>query len=211
MNNKYYNHYKFEDIEKDPNFDTSGFTYLKNFKAYLQKSNNTCAPCCALMILNYYNDFRYNEEEIALIMKTKPCPIGTDFIDIINFFTSACDEEHEYQCFSNLDLKVNDDGKYFSTFDDFKAFLIENLKQGYPIILENVDYGGHYKVLIGYDEVNGNYEEDILIFADPSDLNDGLKDGYSYFPADRFYFMWFDDHCLSKEYRTQPFIVVKKL
>ena len=89
--------------------------------------------------------------------------------------------------------------------------LFEKLNKNIPIIVENVDYGGHYKVIIGYDCVNDNPEEDMLIFADPSDFNDGDRDGYTIFPAERFFYMWFDDHCLSSQYRKQPFIAVEKI
>ena len=73
----------------------------------------------------------------------------------------------------------------------------------------NVDYGGHYKVIIGYDEVDKNPDHDMLIFADPLDLNDGVQDGYNYFPADRFFYMWFDNAGGRRETK-QGFLTIRK-
>ena len=50
----------------------------------------------------------------------------------------------------------------------------------------------------------------MLIFADPSDCYDGNEDGYNYFPAEKFFYMWFDSECLKEENRIQPFVIIKK-
>ena len=87
--------------------------------------------------------------------------------------------------------------------------MIESIDNGIPTILENCDYGGHYRVLIGFDEVNpDNPSEDIAIFADPSDLNDGCEDGYTYVPAERFFYMWFDDRLMDNSATSQAFVQI---
>lgn len=145
------------------------------------------------------------------MMKTKPYPVGTNLPNFVNFFKSITDENHHYSIISSIDYPKNKNGLCFPTFESFKAFVISNIKEGNLLVLENVDYGGHYKIVLGYDSVNDNYEEDMLIFADSSDLNDGAKDGVGVFPADRFFYMWFDHHCLSSKYRLQPFAVIKRI
>ena len=84
-------------------------------------------------------------------------------------------------------------------------------KNGYPILVESVYYGGHYQVIIGYDSrtENGGYLNDVLIFADSSDKTDDYIDGYTYFSAFKFFRMWFDDRFLPIEHRQQPYVVVK--
>lgn len=207
MNNKYYHHYNFYDIEKEENFDASTLTILKNFKAFQQTTEETCGPVCALMVLTYLKDKDvdgFTEISLAKSIGTKKYPIGTKLKNLVDFFKSL----GRYEVVSSIDYRRKN-GLCFPEFEDFKSFILENLKQGNPIIVENIDYGGHYRVIIGYDNLSSNGDEDILIFADPYDDTDGLRDGYNYFPASRFYYMWFDDHCLEDEYKKQAFIVIK--
>ena len=211
---KYYNLYNFYNIKSEDASKFSSLVLLNGFKTIQQSKDNTCAPCCAIMVLNYFDDNRFTQKDemrLAKMMGTKSFPYGTDLKNFVEFFNKISDDEHQYQCLSSIGYKKDKNGLCFSTFKQFKKFVLDNLKKGYPIIVENVDYGGHYKIIIGYDEVSKNSDEDILIFADSEDINDEEKDGYNIFPADRFYYMWFDDHCFKKKYRKQPFIVVKKL
>ena len=154
MKNKYYRHLNFFDIDKEENFDKSRLTLLKNFKVQQQTKINTCGSCCALAVLNYYGDFRFSEMQLAKIMKTRPWPYGTELFDFIAGLKSVIDEKHQYQIISSIDFENerNKDGLIFPKFRNFKSFVLKYLKEGMPIIVENIDDGGHYKVLIGYDE-----------------------------------------------------------
>ncbi|MBQ7307674.1 MAG: C39 family peptidase [Clostridia bacterium] len=194
MNNKYFIHYDFFNMKK-----TQNLHLIEKFKTFSQSYDNTCGPVCVQMILNHYNDY-YTEDELTKICKTRPYPYGTFLGDLCNGIKSL-----GYDIISSIN-KEND----LVTFENFKEFVIKCLDNNLPILVENIDYGGHYKVIIGYDEINENAGEDMLIFADPYDLNDGNNDGYNYFPADRFYYMWLDDHCLENEYKTRPFVVIKR-
>lgn len=205
MNSKYYNHYNFYDIQQEKDFDKSGLILLRNFPTYQQTTEYTCGPCCALMCLKYFG-IEIDEMAIAKLMHTRPFPYGTKLHNLVEFFSKM---GGGVSTLSSFDFTRDKDGLIFSEFKQFKKFVKKNLIKGNPIIVENVDYGGHYKVIIGYDDL-GVEEEDMLIFADPYDRSDGKIDGYNYFPADRFFYMWFDDHCLEKKYRKQAFCVVKK-
>ena len=81
---------------------------------------------------------------------------------------------------------------------DLMKFMKRNLLQGKSIIVENVEFGGHWRVIIGCDELY----DDVLIFADPFDTSDHKQDGYTCGSLDRFYWMWFD-----KRERNQPWLV----
>jgi hypothetical protein len=66
------------------------------------------------------------------------------------------------------------------------------LQKGIPIIVDNIDWSGHYRVIIGYDTMGDDcFENDVLIMADPYDTTDHLQDGYGIELAARFYYMWF--------------------
>ena len=211
MRNKYYTYFNFYDIEKEKGFDRRGLTLLNHFKVQQQSEIHTCGPCCALAVLNYYGDTRFTESDLVKIMNTKPWPYGTSLKDFCSSMKTINDKNHHYQVISSMDFKRGDMGMIFSKFQEFKNFVLKYLKDDVPIIVENVDDGGHYKVLIGYDEDEKNYSEDMLIFADPSDFYDGKEDGYNYFPAEKFFYMWFDARCFREENRMQPFIIIKKL
>lgn len=71
-------------------------------------------------------------------------------------------------------------------------FVNNNLKAGVPIIVNDIDWGGHYRVIIGYDTMGDDYMgNDVIIMADPYDTTDHQQDGYNIVPAQRFYYMWF--------------------
>lgn len=197
---QYFFHHDFFNLKSK-----NGLYIIPNFKTIQQKTEYTCGPAGVLMILNHLDkNNKQTEESLTKAFNTRPYPYGTDFIDIVNGVKSL-----NYKTFSTYDLTADDDGLVFKSFDEFKKFAIKSIKEDNPILVLNVDYGGHYKVIIGYDEIDDNPEHDILIFADPLDVNDGVRDGYNYFPADRFFYMWFDGFEGRKKTK-QGFLIIKK-
>ncbi|MEN1760526.1 stalk domain-containing protein [Anoxynatronum sibiricum] len=91
----------------------------------------------------------------------------------------------------------------------FVRWLTGHLEAGRPIMVEWVDWDGHWQVIIGYDN-NGTPEigDDILIFADPYDVSDHWQDGYYYYPLERWFYMWHDRNIAPKPYQLQPYLVV---
>lgn len=199
VNNRYFIHFDFYNMESK-----GGLTLISKFPTIQQTTDFTCGPCCLKMVFDYYGIDVGTEMDIATECSTIPVS-GTKLLAMQQFA-----KKRGYESISTYDLKKDNNNKCFSNFEEFKLFVIENLSKGYPVVFENIDWAGHYKVCIGYDIVNDNYEEDMLIFADPSDFSDGLVDGYNYFPAERFFYMWFDDHCLEQEVKKQAFLVIKK-
>ena len=195
----YYNH-DFYNLKSQ-----NGLNIISHFKTCQQTTDYTCAPASVLMILNHIDkNHKQTEESLAKIFNTRPYPLGTEMRNIITGIKSL-----GYKTISTFDLKKNDDGLVFESFLDFKKFATESIKNNNPILVLNVDYGGHYKVIIGYDEVDDNPQHDMIIFADPYDKNDDMQDGYNVFPADRFYCMWVD--CFKeREELKQGFLIIEK-
>ena len=51
------------------------------------------------------------------------------------------------------------------------------------------DRGGHWQVIIGYDTMGTETEQDdVIIVADSYDTTDHNQDGYGVYPAERFYY-----------------------
>ena len=94
-----------------------------------------------------------------------------------------------------VDYYTREGWEVHSTYTDgkvgrrqFPQFVQGKLRKGIPIIVDNIDWGGHYRVIIGYDTMGDDcFENDVLIMADPYDTTDHLQDGYGIEPAARFY------------------------
>lgn len=85
--------------------------------------------------------------------------------------------------------------------------LRESLRRGIPIMVENVAWGGHWRVIIGYDTMGTETTlDDVLIMADPYDTCDHKQDGYVVNNGEKFYSMWFDHSMLPEDQREQPWI-----
>lgn len=108
----------------------------------------------------------------------------------------------------------NDDRSEAWVKDDrdsyFVKWLTGHLIAGRPILVEWADWGGHWQVIIGYDN-NGTpgIGDDILIFADPYDTSDHWQDGYFYYPLERWFQLWSDTRIAPKPYQLQPYLVVE--
>lgn len=91
----------------------------------------------------------------------------------------------------------------------FVKWLTSHLMAGRPILVECADWGGHWMVLIGYDN-NGTpfIGDDILIFADPYDTSDHWQDGYFCNSLERWFYQWNDMRIALKPYQLQPYLVV---
>ena len=148
-----------------------------------------------MTVLNYFGNKDFNEQALIKAMKTKP-HIGTSLGNMVKFFKSI-----GWKVQSSLDTPPMD-------YLEFQNFVVKNLSAGKPIMIENVEFGGHWRVIIGLDTIGTeNTYDDVLIFADPYDTSDHKQDGYSIESFDRFYSMWFDHNMLPKKERNQPYLV----
>ena len=112
--------------------------------------------------------------------------------------------------FRNIGWNVQTNGreKTFDTYENFADFVIQQLKSKHPILVANVVWGGHWRVLIGYDTMGTESNlDDILIFAEPYDTADHNQDGYSFENGQKFYWSWFVHDVFPKEERIQPFVI----
>ena len=172
-------------------------TILSHFRTYQQTTEETCGPAVGLMILDYYGQPGQTEKSLAKGMKTKPYPIGTAMSDMAQYFKSR-----------GWKVDSNKNHKPFATYEEFRDFVLKNLKKGTPIMVENVYWGGHWRIIIGYDTMGkDNVLDDMVIFADSYDTCDHLQDGYSADNGELFFSMWFDHSMLPKDERLQPWII----
>lgn len=167
---------------------------LTNYPTCQQETEYSCGAAVALTVLRYFGREDFDEPALISVLKTKP-RVGTSLGNMVKFFASLGWEVH-----SSLDAPPMDE---FA----FQRFVTDNLRRGVPIMVENVEWGGHWRVIIGVDTLGtSELYDDVLIFADPYDTSDHNQDGYTCGSLDRFYWMWFDSSMLPKRERLQPWL-----
>ena len=174
---------------------------LSNFATYQQTTEYSCGCAAALMVLNYYGINDYNELEICDIAQTDRFK-GTSVEGLVKFFKQA-GFEPEY----HADIEAR-----FGLINEFETYVIEKIDSGTPIMVNWVDWQGHWQVIIGIDTCgNADPYDDVLIMADPYDVTDHYQDGYYVFPLGRFFEMWREGPCVQKGIPyEQPYVVAYK-
>ena len=171
-------------------------------RGYQQTTDYTCAPAAVMSLLHWYKllpDKELNaqtEMRIAREMGTRdmksPQP-GTTTEEIVKWLDS-----------NGFVVLAGQDG----TVDLVRSYL----NKGIPVLVEWIDWGGHWVVATGY---HAAYESpakgpDTIFFADPAShwSNPNNPDGISSFNAWRFRDMWFDVQYLNPGQITRNVYIV---
>ena len=166
--------------------DNNSNIELKKFPFLRQTRNETCAPIAILTILQYYNNYNYDENSLSRILKTNLTTGTNNLNNIIRFFKN----DIGWNVISSLDG--------IQRFNDIKSFIVfikKMLTEGKPILIENAIPEDHYRIIIGIKDDN------ILLFMDPYDG----KKGAQY--IDDFYNSWFDKGTLPATQRKHAYII----
>ena len=157
---------------------TDTLTILTNFKTIQQSSEWSCGVASALMTLEWYGlRGDYTEETLASLRSTGTTPEATSLSQMIEMFEGV----GGFTCYSAID--AGEDVYDIFTFD----YIQETLAAGNPIMIGWNDWGGHWQVIIGYDNMGTETaQDDVIIVADPYDTTDHNQDGYGVYPAERF-------------------------
>ena len=184
--NDYYNMKSDNDLHIIPYFET-----------YQQTTEHTCGCAAALMVLHHYGVDDYNELEIGERVQVDP-EKGTAVEPLAAFF-----EDLGF----NVDVHADTDYR-FESIEDAEAYLIEKIDAEIPVMVDWVDWYGHWQTVIGIDTCGNNDPyDDVLILADSYDITDHYQDGYYVFPLGRFFDMWREGPCAQKEVPyEQPFV-----
>ena len=173
---------------------------LEHFETYQQTKEYTCGAASALMVLNWYGKKKYDEIAVSQLVDSHTSKGSTveniaDFFDLIGW---------------NVDFHADTKAK-FETIEEAESFFINAIDSGTPVMVDWVDWAGHWQVLIGIDTCNTETPyDDVLIFADPYDVTDHRQDGYYTFPLGRFLGMWREGACAEKSAPyVQPYIIAK--
>ena len=171
-------------------------------KGYQQTTDYTCAPAAIMSLLHWYKLLpdkeltAQTEMRIAREMGTRdmksPQP-GTTTEEIAKWLES-----------NGFIVLTGQDG----TLELLRSYL----NKGIPVLVEWIDWGGHWVVATGY---HAAYESptqgpDTIFFADPASHwgNPNNPDGISSFNAWRFRDMWFDAQYLNPGKITRNVYIV---
>lgn len=164
---------------------TDTLTILPKFKTQQQTSEWSCGVSSTLMVLNYFGKLGdYNEESLAAMRsvgltsgKGGTEPSSTSLIQVVDMFNGV----GGFTLTTARDYGEDIHDKF--TLDAIQAFLKDNT----PILIGWNDWGGHWQVIIGYDTMGTEtQQDDVIIVADPYDTTDHNQDGYGIYPAERF-------------------------
>ncbi|MBQ9763842.1 MAG: hypothetical protein IJV92_05750 [Phascolarctobacterium sp.] len=174
-------------------------TILHNFTTYQQTTMHTCGPVVANMVVDHFlGKPLHSELEAAKMMGCNKYN-GTTTKGLRGYFRDL-----GWNATSSADTNSP------KTYTDFLNFVQGHLQANTPIMVENVEWGGHWRIIIGYDTMNtANTGDDVLIFADPYDKADHLQNGYSIVPAEKFFYMWFDAIRFAKGANWKQWVVAK--
>ena len=184
---------------KHPDFynlcGSSSLSILPHFKTYQQTTEYTCGPA-ALVMAAYFRGVTLNELTVA-----QGCGSTEDF-------GTSTSQMVDYLKATGWKVRSSLTEPGIASL----KFLKRQVKNGNPVMVEWVDWAGHWQVVIGYDDMGTPKDEsdDVLIMADPYDTSDHLQDGYYIVPADRFRYMWFDHNLLPENQREQQWITFSR-
>lgn len=191
----YFRHPDFYNLE-----DTDSLTILTHFKTQQQSSEWNCGVSAVEMVLNWYGKLgNYNEQTLAQCRDNGLKAEATSLKQAIQVFEGV----GGFDVYSTYDVKDKVDEVF--TLD----FIQKSLKEGKPIIIGWNDWGGHWQVIIGYDTMGTEtQQDDVIIVADSYDTTDHNQDGYGIYPAERFIYNFsFYDVFPDMEIRDKAFLV----
>ena len=191
-NSRYYVFNDFFNMESDETLHI-----LTHFKTYQQTTEYTCGAACSLMVLNWFGKTRFHEMVIGELIESIPDQGSAveniaDFFDLIGW---------------NVDFHAKP-ALRFQEPEDLERYVIDCIDRQIPIMVDWVDWAGHWQVIIGIDTCGTDEPyDDVLIFADPYDVTNHFQDGYYTFPLARFFYMWREGPCAQKaDPYLQPFV-----
>lgn len=175
---------------------------LDNFATIQQATEWTCGVTSSLMVLNHFNmngdrgaDNGGLETDISLATHRQNGGTGATYVEGIQeiFDYMSTTYNQKWKTFTDVDLKYDEDSECNALGsklleDDLIPYLIEN---NVPIMIGWDEWGGHWQVIIGYDDMGtAKTQDDVLILADAYDTTDHNQNGYVLESFERLVYGW---------------------
>ena len=163
--------------------DSDSLSIISKFKTQQQTSEWSCGISAIMMTMEHYDMLGdNNEENLAMQRSNGMKEEATSLKDIVKIL-----ENNGFDTDSTYDYTPEQLAEYM-TLEKIE----ETVKADKPIIIAWNDWGGHWQVIIGYDNMGTSQTQadDVVIVADSYDTTDHNQDGYGVYPAERFFYNW---------------------
>lgn len=186
-------YYKFIDCYNLKDSDT--MHALTNFQTLQQSTEITAAGAAAAMVTNWFG-MNEGETDISLIHARQEGKLEQTHLkgmkDIFRYMNDTYDQDWVWvdtDDLKNADGEKETDGEenyvgdyclQAGTTEDWPGLIPYLLDNDIPIIVGWDEWGGHWEVIVGYDDMGTKEktQDDVLIMADPYDTTDHNQDGY---------------------------------
>ncbi len=172
---------------------TDTLDILKNFKTSQQASEWTCGPSSLRMVFEWFG-MTAEESEFTLAHMRDNDKEGATTLDGITAIFAGMSAKHgqkwDIVTTDDLDDDLAYDGHYLEggSEDGLIPFFIS---QGIPVLIGWDEWGGHWQVIIGYDDMGTDgTQDDVIVLADPYDTTDHNQDGYVVESYERLIYGW---------------------
>lgn len=185
---------------------------IDHFQTYQQTSERSCGAASVLMTVNYLTGETPGEDTLDKEMdiryldnKREHGSYGATTASIVEALKNS-----GFDVQSSADT-ADADGYSFYDEKELATFLKGKLEEKKPVIMESVEWGGHWMVLIGYDDMGTEdiMLDDVLVFADSYDTSDHCQDGYYTISFERYVSQWFDHQVLGENEKNQQYVTIQ--
>lgn len=204
-------YYNFADYGHYENGSVPGknLVMAEHFKTVQQATEWTCGCASPLMVIEYFGkngtDTQSLETEISISKKRQDGAPGGTYLEGVNQVFHKIMNAVHHQTWKTLDKNdLNDPEGEWSTIegksgteyalqggtadDGLIPYLLSN---GVPIMIGSDEWGGHWQVIVGYDDLGtAGTQDDVLVIADPYDTTDHAQDGFVIKGFERLVYGW---------------------
>ncbi len=184
---------------------------IDHFQTYQQTSERSCGAACVLMVVNYLTGEAPGEDTLDKEMDIRYMDNARED----GSYGASTASVAEALRARGIEVKTSADtqdeeGYSFYSEEDLTEFICNQLQAKKPVVMESVEWGGHWMVLIGYDDMGtpDSTLDDVLVFADPYDTSDHCQDGYYTMSFERYVSQWFDHRVMAESEKNQQYVAV---
>lgn len=199
VNSSYYSHFDIYNIEND--VDYPNLILLEEFQTIQQATEWTCGLASALMVIEYFDKNVTDAQnpkgltEIDLAKMRQNGKAGATTVngmeEVFDTLNSRYDEDWAWFTMRDLDKWLGIGDHYLESGAADDGLIPYLLSEGIPIMIGWDEWGGHWQVIIGYDDMGTDAtQDDVLILADPYDTTDHNMDGYVLESFERLVYGW---------------------
>ena len=215
----YSSYYKFIDCYNLEDTDT--LHVLTNFQTLQQSTEFSCGGAAAAMVTNWFGK-NEGETDMSLMHARQDGKLEATYLkgmkQIFRYMNDTYDQDWVWVDTDDLkdangepetEGEENYIGDYClqaGTSEDWPGLIPYLLDNDIPIMVGTDEWGGHWQVLIGYDDMGtvDKTEDDVIILADPYDTTDHNQDGYLIDGFERLVYGFYSS--FEPKYRHNDFI-----